>query len=100
MSGMVGKTKGEPSRVGYMVWNGGGRRCGRDMTKRRRGDDHVIGYVGLGSVPVDQRDQIEARTECKLKKQVPGGRLMHPSIPGFDLLTATCNHHTLIPAIC
>ena len=52
MSGMVGRAKGEASRDGYMVWNGGGE---KDMTKRSGwGDDHVIGCVGLGSVPVDQ----------------------------------------------
>jgi len=33
MSGMVGRTKGEPSRVGYIAWVGGGDTRG-DMTKR------------------------------------------------------------------
>ena len=33
MSGMVGRTKGEPSRVGYIVWVGGGGTKG-GMTKR------------------------------------------------------------------
>ena len=43
---MVGKAKGEPSRVGYIVWNGlgGDEGCGEGSggyDETRRGDDHV-----------------------------------------------------------
>jgi len=40
MSGIVGRTKGEPSRVGYMGWTGGG---GEGYDETRAGGDHVIG---------------------------------------------------------
>lgn len=44
ISGMVGRAKGEPSRVRDMVWNGGCTDGEGDMTEGGRGDeDHVLG---------------------------------------------------------
>ena len=88
ISGMVGKAKGEPSRVGHIVCNGAGewgKREGYDERKAR--DDHVfrISIGLLASVQVWKRDQ---KWKLIIQRQVPGGRLPNAFL-GFDLLTAT-----------
>ena len=46
MSGMVGKVKGEVSRVGYIVVEWRGRRVrGRDMTKEGWVDEHCMFHI-------------------------------------------------------